>query len=90
MPGVVKREVVHEVPKQQVIGMFDPAKIHGYEVTDTCQITQFEPITIKVIGDTPEVCRLALIEAWGIFGQNNEVTRETVQKHISTHLVRRL
>jgi hypothetical protein len=71
-----------------VTGSYDPDKIHGYEVTDTCQVIQFEPITIKVIGDDPETCRRALIEAWGLFGQNNEVTKETVARHIKTHLLK--
>ena len=77
-------------PPKEVVGSFDPAKVHGYEVIDTCQIVQYEPITIKVIGDDPDTCRKALIEAWGIFGQYNEVTRETVTKHIQTHLLRKV
>lgn len=70
------------------IGSFDSSKIKGYEITDTCQVTQFEPISIKVICDNPEEGRKALIEAWGIFGQYTEVTRDIVNNHIKSHLLR--
>jgi hypothetical protein len=71
-----------------VIGSFDPAKVHGYEVTDTCQVIPYEPITIKVIADDPETARCALVDAWQVFGQHNEIVRETIQKHVERSLLR--
>lgn len=72
----------------KVIGAFDPAKIHGYEISDTCQMIQFEPITIKVMCDDPEEGRRALIAAWGVFGQHNELVRDNVNKHIERSLMK--
>jgi len=70
------------------IGSFDPAKVHGYTVKDTCQMVQFEPLTIEVTADDIETCRRALIDAWQVFGQHHEIVRETVQKHVERVLLR--
>jgi hypothetical protein len=71
-----------------VTGSFDPAKVHGYEVTDTCQVISYEPITIKVIADDIETARRALVDAWQVFGQHNEIVKETIQKHVERSLLR--
>ncbi len=84
--GVDTSNMVHVGTR--VIGSFDPDKVHGYEISDTCQMIQYEPVTITVKCDDPETGRRALIDAWGMFGQHNEVVRDNVQKHIERSLMK--
>ena len=77
-----------QFPPKETIGYFDTMKVHGYTVRDTCQMGAYEPLSIEVTADDPETARKALVDAWQIFGQHNEVIRETVQKHIERTLLR--
>lgn len=86
-PLAVSPQVVAFPPKQTT-GPFDPAKVHGYTIKDTCQMGAYEPLSIEVVADDPETARRALVDAWQIFGQHNEVIRETVQKHVERTLLR--
>ena len=71
-----------EAVNVSMIGPFDPNKVKSFKVKATCNLGNFENISIEVETTDIDTARIALMDGFTQFGRSHELTRDAIQNFI--------